>query len=176
MQHSSSISGCPPAKSTPTMCSGLPSLRKTQERAAAFVKYRWQPSILWEENCSKLKCDWKTRGVAQACCCAQSGQRFTAGSKLYCDHLRHTVKWVRMQWVSTTKAWSILAPTIYYELQRWKSHDKMLSRAAAVCPGERINSVSIAPQRDPTQFLTAIWILALFPVSNFPLIHNTPLP
>lgn len=35
MQHSSSISGSPSAKSTPTMCSGLPPLVKTKARQAS---------------------------------------------------------------------------------------------------------------------------------------------
>lgn len=173
MQNSSSISGCPPAKSTPTRCSALPSHRKPRCRRG--LQHLWsttdsQASSPQSENCCELECDWRTRSTAQACC-AQSGQRFTAASQRHSDCPRHTMKLHRMLWPSTSKDWSILAPTTQLE-----KPDKMLSRAAAVCPEERINSVSNVPQRDPTQFLTAIWVLALFPTSNFPLNHNTLCP
>lgn len=138
MQHSSFIIGCPPAKSTPTMCSGLPSQRKTkaQERTAAFVKYHWQPSIPSERGiCSKLKkkkktCDRKLEALRiQQASRALSGRQYTAGSKLYSNHLNPVVKWAKMVvWLSTTKARFILAPTVY-ELRRWK-------RVIKCCPGQ----------------------------------------
>lgn len=53
MQHSGSILGSPSAKSTPTMCSGLPSpwKPKAHNRPAALTQHHWQPSILYR--------DWK---------------------------------------------------------------------------------------------------------------------
>ncbi len=107
----------------------------------------------------------KTRDTAKAGC-ALSGRQHTAGSELCGDHLRNTTKWAGTPWLSSTKARSIIAPAVC-ELRRWEKPDKMLSRGAAMCPRERINSVSNVPQSDPTQFLTAIRMLASFPVSNF---------
>lgn len=54
--------------------------------------------------------------------------------------------------------------------------DKMLSMAATMCSGERINSVSNVPQRDPTQFFYSHLTLGIVPCVKLPLIHSTLCP
>lgn len=156
----------PSAKSTPTMCSGVPSHwkpRHTTERQHLQSTTDSQVSSPVRENCSKLKCNLKSRTSAEAFC-ALSQQRETGGCELSNDHLRHTMKWMRIP--SATKGWSVLTITTY-GFQRWKGLIKKQCREAEMWPREGINCVNTDPQRNPTQFLTAIWTLALFPVLNF---------
>lgn len=155
-QHPPCALGCPLAENRGTgescsVCEGPLTARHPLLRGGKLLQVR--------------ECDWKTRHRT-GMLCALSGLWYTAGSEPYGDHLRHTLKWARTPWLSATKAPSIFRSHCPRAAEMEKP-DKMLSGAAAMCPGERINSVSNIPERDPTQFWAAIWILALFHVSNF---------
>lgn len=139
------------------------------------MKYHWQPSLLfWERKLVQVRV-WLGK------------QRHCTGMLCSVWTAVHSWKWVVL-WSSKTHCeMSENAMTDYpLNLIHRSSHrlrdtemetpDKMLARAAAATsPGERINSVINVPQRDPRPFLRAIWILALFPVSNIPSSQHTAL-
>lgn len=92
---------------------------------------------------------------AQACC-GQTGQQQAADTDQYRHHRKQSAKWMRVPWLSTTEARSIIA--LSHRLQAtemWgkNKHDKMLTGAAAKHPGKRINYKSNVPWSDQSPFL-----------------------
>lgn len=126
--------------------------RHTSELQHLWSTTDSQVSSPERKNCSKLKCDWKIRGTAQAPCAPSGWQLEVSCMEIICDIL----------W----KPDPSYCPQVT-KMGKQKSLGKC-SHAAALCPGEIINSLSNVLRRDPTQFLTTIWALAWFPVLNFP--------
>lgn len=143
---------------------------KAQNRAEAFVKCHWQPSIFSRKR-KLFKVSVVEKPEAGVLCSVTTATHSWVGAAGWPPEKHHGAS---ESSTTVTKAWPIFTPTTFGQ-QRWKNLMKCCEEAE-MCPGEVINCVNNAPQRGSTQFLTAIWFLALFPALKLLFIHNSLCP